>query len=137
MQLFSHNLETLRVWFKLSQSEMAEKFGVTQTSYRRWENGTEPPLETIVQIADFFKIKIDDLLKKDLSAGSVHYYPVVDDLPAPRAALLQEPGHRSGKKEREAPPVSVEDWAALAARLLYLEGEVAKLRADIKALLEK
>lgn len=42
---------------------MAEKLGITQPSYIRYENGTsEPKLETLVKIADIFDVSVDYLL---------------------------------------------------------------------------
>jgi transcriptional regulator with XRE-family HTH domain len=67
LQLFSQNIYTIRKSWNLSQAELAEKFGVATGSYSRWENGTEPTYETLVQIAAHFKISIDRLLTEELT----------------------------------------------------------------------
>lgn len=46
---------------------MADLFGITLTSYRRWENGTECNFETLIKIGEYFNVSTDDLLKRDLS----------------------------------------------------------------------
>lgn len=71
MELFSKNLTVLRTVWNVSQLELARKFGVVGPSYSRWENGTEPKYETLVEIAKYFKISIDRLLTEELTPQSV------------------------------------------------------------------
>lgn len=68
---FSPNLLALRKGWGLSQTEMSNKFNVTQSSYGRWETGTEPNFDTIIAIADYFKISVGDLLTKELAPADV------------------------------------------------------------------
>lgn len=45
---------------------MADKLGVSQPSYIRYEQGTaEPSQENLVKIADIFDVSIDYLLGRD------------------------------------------------------------------------
>lgn len=67
MKLFSHNIETLRVKHRYRQSDLAKEFGVSQTSYSRWENDGECSFENLVKFSEFYDVSVDDLLKKDLS----------------------------------------------------------------------
>lgn len=53
---------------------------MSQSAYQKWEDGTEPSYDTLVQVAKFFRITVDDLLNKDFGTG---------DLPK-RYALQQE-----------------------------------------------
>lgn len=71
MKLFSQNLNTIRRAWKLSQAEVAEHFNVTSPSYGRWESGTEPKYEVLVEVAKFFKISIDRLLTEELTPQTV------------------------------------------------------------------
>ena len=49
--------------FKLTQRDMAEKLGISQPSYIRYENGSsEPSQENLVKIADIFDVSVDYLL---------------------------------------------------------------------------
>ena len=66
MILFHKKLKSLRQSRRFSQAEMGEKFGVTQSAYGAWERETEPSLETLLRIADYFNVSVDDLLRKDL-----------------------------------------------------------------------
>ncbi len=50
-----------------SQIEMAKHFGVAQGSYSGWENGAEPDYDTLIRIAKFFNISLNDLLITDLN----------------------------------------------------------------------
>ncbi len=63
MKVFEKNITELRKLNKLTQRQMAEKLGITQPSYIRYENGTsEPKQEVLVKIADIFDVSIDYLL---------------------------------------------------------------------------
>lgn len=67
MLIFRQRLLEQRKLEKLTQKQMAEKLGITQPSYIRYENGSsEPSLETLVKIADIFDVSVDFLLgRKD------------------------------------------------------------------------
>lgn len=95
MNLFSKNLTLLRTVWGHSQLELAKKFNVVGPSYSRWENGTEPKYEVLVQIAQFFKISIDRLLTEELTPetcpprwGGREYPPQ----PEKTAKAVEEPG---------------------------------------------
>ena len=46
-----------------SQKSLAERLGVAQSTIGNWEAGTrEPPYDTLMQIADEFKVSADYLL---------------------------------------------------------------------------
>ena len=63
MEAFRKNLIELRKINHLTQRQMAERLGIAQPSYIRYENGkAEPTLENLVKIADIFDVSIDSLL---------------------------------------------------------------------------
>ncbi|MDG4969493.1 helix-turn-helix domain-containing protein [Lactococcus lactis] len=63
MSLFNEQLKTLRKINGLTQKELAEKLKIKQNSYSDWENGkSEPNIEMLVRIADYFDVSIDYLL---------------------------------------------------------------------------
>lgn len=65
---FSTNIKLLRKNRKLSQEDVAKSLGLTRSSYSGYENGVaEPSLENLIRISDYYKIPLDDLIKKDLS----------------------------------------------------------------------
>lgn len=62
-EAFAANLRALRKSYKLKQTELAEKIGTTQRNISYWENGmTQPDIDTLARIADFFDITIDELV---------------------------------------------------------------------------
>lgn len=57
-------LKELRKERNLTQEALAGKFGVTQRSVSRWENGTTmPDISVLIELADFYDIDIRDLLR--------------------------------------------------------------------------
>lgn len=66
MKIFQKRLCEQRKLFRLTQSAMAEKLGITQPSYIRYENGSaEPSQECLVKIADIFDVSVDYLLGRN------------------------------------------------------------------------
>ena len=60
---FNECLKRKRELFGCTQKQMAELIGITPRSYQRYESGErEPNIATLVQIADFFEISLDDLV---------------------------------------------------------------------------
>jgi transcriptional regulator with XRE-family HTH domain len=41
---------------------MAKEFNIPTSSYANWENGKEPKYETLMKLADHFKISVDELI---------------------------------------------------------------------------
>lgn len=63
---FSEQLKSLRIEAKLTQAEVAEKVGVSQPQYARWEAGKRKPTsETLQKFADFFGVSMDYLAGKE------------------------------------------------------------------------
>ena len=61
--LFASNLKSLREERGMRQQELAEKLNTTQRKISYWENGkTQPDLEDLCRIAEFFEITVDELL---------------------------------------------------------------------------
>lgn len=120
MKLFSHNLNILRTSWKLTQAEMAQKFGVTTTSFGRWENGTEPEFQTLVEIAKFFKISIDRLLTEELTPQTC----------PPRWGGREYPqqAEETGKALKE--PGDDEMMAKVLEKMEAIEAEQARLRKE-------
>ena len=61
--LFNNRLRALRKEKRLKQSELAKKLSTTQRKISYWEAGkTEPDLQSIWLIADYFDVSIDYLI---------------------------------------------------------------------------
>jgi len=57
---------------ELTQEELAEAFGVTVGAVSKWENGNNvPDVLTMMELANFFNISVDELLGFDLSSKNV------------------------------------------------------------------
>lgn len=63
---FGKKLSELRRAAGLSQEQFGEMFGVSRQSVSKWESDqTMPELATIIKIADFFGISVDELLGRE------------------------------------------------------------------------
>ena len=63
------NLKLLRNRLKKSQEEVAKELGLTRSSYSGYENNVaQPNIESLLLFGDYFKVSIDDLLRKDFFA---------------------------------------------------------------------
>lgn len=67
---FPENLLRLRSACGLSQKELAKKLNISLPSYQRYEYGQrEPQLSTLVAIADFYDISLDELACRERRAS--------------------------------------------------------------------
>lgn len=73
------NLKLLRSRLKKSQEEVATDLKMTRSSYSGYENNVaQPNLESLIQFSDYYKMSIDDLVKKDLSSFTDNDWRQVD-----------------------------------------------------------
>ncbi len=60
---FPNRLQKLRERRQISQKTLGELCGLSKNMIARYERGQrEPSVETLVAIADFFDVSVDDLL---------------------------------------------------------------------------
>lgn len=65
------NLKILRKRLKKSQEEVAQDLKLPRSSYSGYENGVaQPNLENLIAFSDYFKVPIDDLVRKDFESFS-------------------------------------------------------------------
>lgn len=63
MKIFCERLIEMRKSLGMTQRQVAEKLGITQPSYIRYEIGnSEPTLENLAKLADIFDVSVDYLL---------------------------------------------------------------------------
>lgn len=80
---FNERLQTARKTFGATQKEVAEYLGISERSYRHWENGTrEPSIASLVKIADLYGVSLDWLTCRDHGVSSDG--PRTDPLRRPR-----------------------------------------------------
>ena len=60
---FSERLKELRQEYNLSQMELAQKTGLSQSAIAKWElNKTEPTASALIKLSAFFNESVDYLL---------------------------------------------------------------------------
>lgn len=65
-------LKELRIEKNLTQTKLAENFGITYSNIGEWERGkSEPSIEMIIKLADFFNVSIDYLVGREGDFGNV------------------------------------------------------------------
>lgn len=71
-EILSDNLTRLRKSRNLTQAEFAEIIKYSDKSVSKWETGMSVPnLETLVEIAEFYGMTLDDLVKKPVDSEKV------------------------------------------------------------------
>lgn len=77
MSYFGKNIRKIRKVKSLSQSGFAELFGLTRASVGAYEEGrAEPKIDTIIEIAGYFNISIDDILSKELTINDLYQFDI-------------------------------------------------------------
>lgn len=62
-------IKEIRERLGLSQRELARNLGLFPQAISRYESGTgEPNIETLIKIADFFNVSIDELVGRETEA---------------------------------------------------------------------
>ncbi len=65
-EVFYMKIKELRQKINLSQNEMARRLGMPQTTLFNYEAGkNEPSIETLIKLADFFNVSIDELVGRE------------------------------------------------------------------------
>lgn len=66
-------LKELRKDHNLTQEQIADKFGVSQRSVSRWENGnTMPDISILIELADFYDVDLREILKGERKAVNMN-----------------------------------------------------------------
>ena len=62
------SIKRIREYKKLSQKQVAEAINVSQQMFNNYENGkSRPSIETLIALANFFDVSIDELVGRDIS----------------------------------------------------------------------
>lgn len=71
---FYEKLYTLRKGANMTQTDLAEKLGVSRQAVSRWEMGAAmPDIDNLIAMSDLFRVSLDELLKdqtKQTQSGS-------------------------------------------------------------------
>ena len=78
MHYLGKNLRYLRKQMSKTQSEIASLIKKGQTTIGNWENGiSEPNLDELLVISNFFDIPLDALVKVDLAESNMAHRPTL------------------------------------------------------------
>lgn len=59
-------LKQLRISAGLTQQQLSEKLGIGRVNYTRYENDSvRPDYETLIMIADFFDVSLDEIFDRN------------------------------------------------------------------------
>ncbi len=68
------NLKLLRQKLGISQRELSEKLGIPQTTLFSYETNTnEPSIQTLIKLADFYNISLDELVGRESDSINLKY----------------------------------------------------------------
>ena len=69
----AENIRAFRRQRSLTQAQLAEALGVTVGAVYKWENGlSQPELDMLVALADFFDASVDALLGYEMKDNRLH-----------------------------------------------------------------
>ena len=72
MSHFGRNIKKIRTVKNLSQQAFADLFDLKRATLGAYEEGrSEPKIENIIKVANYFSIRIDDLLTRDLTVNEL------------------------------------------------------------------
>jgi transcriptional regulator with XRE-family HTH domain len=103
MSFLGKNIRKIRTVKGLSQSSFAEIFNITRASVGAYEEGrAEAKIDTVIEIANYFSISIDQLLTKELTINEIINFDIF------REVSKTKKGSRNKKKSNSIPLVSTQ-----------------------------
>ena len=85
--IIAKNFKKLRLFKSLNQTEFADLFGITRSTVGSYEEArAEPKLETLLKVADHFKLKVDDIIRKELTVNQIAKF----EYPLPQAKNMDQ-----------------------------------------------
>lgn len=101
---FAEFLYTLRKEKGLTQSELAEKLGVTNKAVSKWETGEGyPETAQLVPLAGIFGVTVDELLKGERANGATSTHPddgETDEENSEKSTEDEKPNEKKGAEVR-------------------------------------
>ncbi len=75
MSFFGKNIRKIRIAKKMTQTEFAELFELKRTALGSYEEGrAEAKVDTVIKVADYFKLSLDQLLRKELTINEIFHF---------------------------------------------------------------
>lgn len=128
MSKIGKNIRKIRTVKKLSQAAFAQIFNLARPSVGAYEEGrAEPRIDTILQIANYFGLSIDALLKKDLTINELVRF---DSLKNKKQDLKtieshQRQGNARNLNTKYIPSGKMLDYISNYRNLDYIDGLMA------------
>lgn len=73
--VLAKNIKKLRLFKGLNQTEFADLFELTRPSIGAYEEGrAEPKLATLLKIAIYFKLSVDELIRNELTVNQIAHF---------------------------------------------------------------
>ncbi len=74
MSYFGRNIKKIRTAKKISQTGFADLFNLKRGSIGAYEEGrAEAKIDTVIEIAEFYKLSVDQLLRKELTINEIYH----------------------------------------------------------------
>jgi len=74
MSYFGRNIRKIRNAKNISQSIFADLFNLKRGSIGAYEEGrAEAKIDTVIEIAEYFQLSLDQLLKKELTINEIYH----------------------------------------------------------------
>lgn len=110
---FAENLKFLRQRRNKSQVSMASELEITRTTLSGYERNVQPPLKTLIKIADYFSVSLDALIKYKLHILSEFQLSQIEkgfdvDVTGNKLRLLTISVDKEGKENIEMVPVKAQ-----------------------------
>ena len=80
MSYFNSNLPFIRKKKGISQTELAEKIGVDQSTISLWEKGMDTTVDNAIKVAEVLNVSIPEFLGKDLRFDNAEVIDVNSDI---------------------------------------------------------
>ncbi|MEA2042598.1 MAG: helix-turn-helix transcriptional regulator [Bacteroidota bacterium] len=75
MSYFGKNIRKIRIAKNMNQTEFAELFDLKRTALGSYEEGrAEAKTDTLINIAKYFKISLDQLLRKEITVNEIFHF---------------------------------------------------------------
>ncbi len=144
MSKFSENINYLRKAKGLNQSDMPDILDIQRSTWSNYENGaTEPPIETIIKIAHFFGISLDDLMLKKLDSQQFtsHVDEATPAYPEQQKLKISElknfnPKPAKSKRNKKENSMELETWTVLG-QLKIMDEKLERILTSLDKKMDK
>jgi transcriptional regulator with XRE-family HTH domain len=128
MHFLGKNIRHIRRQSSVTQSELASVIGKGQTTIGNWENGiSEPSLEELLILSNYFDISLDLLVKVDLSKTNYQTEKKQKEEHSTRPTPVKY-DHTTA----EAPTVGEESLSYVLNEIKVLREEVERIKTQNK-----